>query len=223
MIPKRVFFFGFWLVGCQKTEKQPEMEARAGREIERLLGLYEALGNPRPTNLAQVYLTLKMSYPHEWHQNFRELGWRAGFSNSFYEKYVFLPGGVTNRLIVGEIIMMNAHPYEGIGQSKRRLIFSKLGTRYGSKELPETLVQDLFREAGISEPKAVTLPAPPPAPPNIDRRNPFHVEMSNALLGLGRGLGFSPEGAVLFRHSVFLGLGLGLPLLIFWLWRRSRR
>ena len=210
-------------VDWNASGKQIEVEGQAGRDISRHLMVYDALEKPRATNLVQVYEALNLSYPYFWHQKFERFGADAGFNKSVFEKYVILPSGLTNRWSSGEAVMMNSKPFKGHKGVQTRGIFIKNGRQYDWQVFSEEKIQELFRTAGITEPKAISMPAPPPAPRELDLRNPLHMELSNVLLGLGRGLGFSPEGAVLFRHATFLGLGLCLPLLIFWLWRRSRR
>jgi len=226
----------FWLffpailllaIGCQKRETQYEMEARAGRVLSSLLGIYDVLGNPRCTNLAQVYTALGSPYPHDWDRNFRKFGGRAGFTNSFFEKYIFLPSGATNRWIVGEIVMMNARPYESINHQECRGIFSRIGAQYGWNELSEKLVQELFRDADIPEPKPSWMPPPPPEPINEFSRefggDSFLTRLSNMIIFWGTSVGLGGSGAIVLRHVVFFSPFVLLPLLGFWLWRRSRR
>jgi hypothetical protein len=214
-------------IGCQKRETQYAMENRAGKHLAGLLGMYDALENPRPTNLAQVYETFRSPYPYDWHKSFRRFGKQAGFENSFFEKYIFLPAGVTNRWIPGEIVMMNARPFEANRKQKHRGVFSKIGSQYGWNSLSEERIQQLLRDAGISEPKPMSM-SPPPAEPIDEFSREFPPEslvtrISNVIIFWGTSVGLSSSSAVVFRHIIFFSPFVLLPLLGFWLWRRSQR
>jgi len=211
------------MAGCKNEKPQYEMEGRAGFDFGTILVIHDSSGNARATNLAQVYSSLNAGYPYFWHTKFKQFGSRAGFKNSIFEKYVVLPPGITNRWIVGEVFMMNADPYVGPQGKPERGVLSKIDRQYTWQALSEDRIQELFRKARIVEPKPIPMPLPPPAQRDQDLQNPFFTQISNALLGLGQALGLSPEGSVMFRHVIFYSPLVLLPVLAFWLWRRSRR
>src|SRR5207247_4597811 len=82
--------------------------------------------------------------------------------------YVFLPPGVTNRWVQGELIFMNAKPFPDSRGELTRMIISRVGRSYSQfryASYPEFQVQEIFKDAGIDIPKPPTTPEPPPARP----------------------------------------------------------
>jgi len=212
-----------FLYGCKPSEKQYEAEGQAMKGILNLINMYTYRFPGVPvTNLAQLFAAEGQGYPHTWHRRFIAFGKHAGFTNSFYEKYIFFPAGITNRWIEGEVTFMNARPYPGPDGQLQRTVISRISTGYFRQVLGEKAVQQLFRDNGIVEPKPVTMPPPPPAPPTA-RGDPITFKVSNRIIMFAQSLGMTGSGALVVRNVIFYSPLVLTPLLGFWLWRRSRR
>jgi hypothetical protein len=210
--------------GCDRPKRQYELEGHAAKDITKVLSVYDSLARPPVTNLAQVFASLEIDYPYFWHERFVPFGKQAGFSNSFFEKYVVLPRGITNRWVHGEIFMMNAKPFGDHQGALERGVFSKVDRQYAWQVVPEDEIQAMLRETGISEPTPQPMPSPPPKPkhPFADSEPSILTELSNVIVAWGLWLGLSERGALVFRHAVFAAPFILLPLLAMFVWRRTR-
>jgi hypothetical protein len=90
-------------------------------------------------------------------------GKHGGFTNSFYEKYIFFAPGLRNPGFSGELLFMNAKPYPGPHGKMQRQIVSQGGPQFYMITRDEDYVQKMFQQMGIREPKADPMPTPPPA------------------------------------------------------------
>jgi hypothetical protein len=158
------------LLGCdRKTQELRELEGNAAAAIYRALDRYEA-SNPtmEVTNLPQVFNAVtELSRWHILHPaffdlEFRKFGQHAGFTNSFYEKYVRVPATVTNRAFPDGAIFMNAQPVPDYDGGFGRYVIWREGPQYHrSSWVPEDQIQEAFRHAGVSIPKPIQMPKPP--------------------------------------------------------------
>ena len=100
---------------------------------------------------------------------FRKFGKNAGFKNSFYEKYVFVPAGATNLIGEGTPILMNAMPFENDdGFRGRYVIYRVHAGAYSKWWVDEDRLQEAFRASGVQIPSpvpAAPVPRPPGRPP----------------------------------------------------------
>jgi hypothetical protein len=162
-------------VGCQANIPElNELEIRSASTIQKSLGLYEALNpNSQITNLPQIFAaTMDFDRWHRRHpallqHEFRRFGDKAGFTNSFYEKYILVPPGFTNRAVHGKAIFMNALPYPDYeGKLIRIVIWRAAAEDYRISWVPEPEIQQVFRTAGVAIPRAGPMPQPPAPPGN---------------------------------------------------------
>lgn len=207
--------------GCGSRERQFEVEAQVGMRIVLALELYR-VEHPHETitNLSQLAANSREGYPYGWHDRFRGFGKRAGFKNSIYEKYIFFSPGLRSKELSGEVVMMNAMPYPGPeGELRRTIVFLADG-KYIERPVPEASVQQMFKEAGIPEPKPRIMHPPPPRPPEFQNPGPF-TRFHDFFFGLVEAYGLSSHVAIPLWYSVLslpvisvLGLGL-------WIRRRT--
>lgn len=196
------------LAGCEPRQKQFEVEARTVFGLIKMLESYELEHPGVPiTNLSQVFSGLEREYPHNWHKQLNAFGKFAGFTNSFYERYVFFPSGVTNSRIGGELVCMNAIPYPAPYNEMNRSLVAKAANRYFRVPLREEQIQHLLKEANIPEPKPVPMPAPP-APPATEPMA-FSTKVSRFFMRLAGYLGIS-EHWLLLRNATFLVVVVGI-------------
>jgi hypothetical protein len=125
------FFKSLWpaailllLVGCGLQPMQIEVEDEAAASIFPKVNLYLVDTNTSITNIAQIYAEVNLasdhrSHPWRFQKKFQRFGKYAGFKNSFYEKYVFLPRGTTSSIVGGEIVFLNAQPFPTTTPSAR--------------------------------------------------------------------------------------------------------
>ena len=211
-------------IGCNGDADQAEAEALAARELSRCLETY-TIYHPgaRPTNLSQLYDGINRQYPYHLHERFLPFGKRKGFSNSFYEKYVFPAPGVTNPFMgaVGEVLFLNAQPYkDGRGTMKRR-VFVETSKGYMLVTLPEDVVQQVFWLSKREIPKPSPMPRPPPKPTEDPAPSYTSAQRLRMLLatiaeemGLGRGHWLTVPALII----LLLLFGIG----VLWLGLRKR-
>jgi hypothetical protein len=150
--------------GCGIRERQERIaaESEAGARLVKLFWLYEDQFPTQPrTNLAGLFDTVGTGYPSDLHERFRRFGRNAGFSNSFYEKYVFVPPGISNAVTGGEMILMSAASFPEEDGREVRVVIFRNGFGYdgwGQKWLPEEVVREIFATAKVEFPKPVPLP-----------------------------------------------------------------
>src|SRR5829696_3762387 len=156
--------------GCgRRVAKLNELEQNAAAAIERGLMYYEGLyPGVAITNLPQVFEgATRLDQWHILHParldlDFQKFGKDAGFTNSFYEKYVRVPPGITNRAFPKEAVFMNALPvpdYEG--GFGRYVIWREGPQDYRNNWAPESQIQEAFKRAGIPIPRPTPMPKPP--------------------------------------------------------------
>lgn len=195
--------------GCSKREEQYAVEQKTIFGISRLLKLYATNPGLPITNLQQVYYGLGVPYPHESDKEFRRFGHYAGFTNSFFEKYVFFPQGVKHQLISGDLLFMNAVPYPGPDGKLQRMVVSRSHDIFYKKSIAEESVQRILKDVDITEPKPVPMPPPPPVPLEEPKeRDSLFVRVQIMFFGLLEGFGLSRGTA-----SVLWNLFLGLPVI----------
>jgi hypothetical protein len=156
--------------GCgRKVAKLNELEGSAAGTIQKFLDLYEAQ-NPgiTITNLPQVFSTTMelgrwhRSHPAFFELEFKKFGNYAGFTNSFYERYVRVPPFVTNRAFPKEPIFMNAQPFPDYhGHWGRMVVWREAPQYHRNNFVPEEQIQEAFRRAGVVIPKPTPMPKPP--------------------------------------------------------------
>jgi len=218
------------VTACRKEISQSEAEHEATHRLKNMLALYE-LENAGVyvTNLAQVFSALKKEYPHYWHKQFSAYGMYAGFKNSFYEKYMFLPLGATNQAIEGEFVFLNAEPFPDGEKKLGRMVASRVGGRYQDCRLRwfrEERIEKIFREAGIEMPKPVPMPPPPPAPPEDKHHVPLSVRLSEFFAVWADHLGLGADKGWVLQRATFSLLLFLVALASGWFafkWVRRRR
>jgi hypothetical protein len=223
---------GAW-TGCRQRRSQITEEYEAARAVANMLQIYEWDHPNMPiTNLLQAAQALPKGYPHGLHNKFKRFGKHAGFKNSFYEKYVFLPPGMTSPvaprflrgLFEGELVFMNAQPFPNSERKLGRILVSRPGNTYQEyrlRWLEEEHVQQMFREIGIHIPKPTPMP-PPPKAPRDPYAVPWHVEVSVAFDKLAEYLGMEGKGHVLRNVSYALVIVSSISFTL-WIWWRSRK
>jgi len=98
----------------------------------------------------------------EFETQFREFGTFKGFTNSIYEKYVFLNPGVPIQLREeASILFMSSSPVSEPGGIYRYAVYRQ-GSNLLSGSIPESKIQQAFAAADRQ------IPPPPPAPSAID-------------------------------------------------------
>lgn len=115
-----------------------------------------------PTNWSMLQTVLKPRMWYDEELKFREFGENKGFTNSIYEKYVFVPPGVKMPAIYkgappqGDILFMAAAPYQSANSDV--LLRSVIHRRDGTNVIPtpyvEERIQKLFQEHGVAIPSA---------------------------------------------------------------------
>ena len=228
--PARVWL-GFLLcvlvVGCREKPDQVAVEYNTAGFLLSQIQFYEnQFPNVPMTNLQQVLTGVGVPYPARWHHQLRSFGKYAGFQNSLCEKYVFIPNRFTNRVIGGEIVLLNAEPFPDQKGKAGRIIFSKWRPGWDgwmSKWYPEQQVQQIFREAGQSIPKAVPLPPPSELPPPY--QPPLRARVEGYFVGVTRNLGLGTGAGILLMYITFgvLGMVALVFVAIFWGQRLKRK
>jgi hypothetical protein len=193
-------------------------------EAQTISFIYRAYNQQEPiTNLMQVFTERGPYYPHDLDAKFRAYGKHAGFTNSFYEKYIFFPPGLTNRHFKGELLFMNAKPYPAPHDEMQRQIVSWAAGQFYTRPCSEKAVQQMFREMGIQEPKPEAMPPPPAPPPGFGKREPLTDRFWYWFITITSAWGVTQEA-----YWVLLFLMAAVPLLLLillarWLSRRRPR
>jgi hypothetical protein len=222
--------------GCAKREPQSTLEHQTVIAIANMLMTYE-FRHPsvHVTNLAQIYTGLNKPYPHRWHHQFARYGKDAGFTNSFYGRYVFLPAGLTNRFVEGELVMMNAVPFPDSTGRLGRMVLSRVGGTYQQwrfRWFAEQDVQSLFAQLGTTIPKPQVMPPAPHEGKRVwevsrpeTREFPLWMRMQLGIMDLCQWLGVNPSWAYWIQWAlialVVLLVGIALVQLGRRLLRRS--
>jgi len=188
------------LTGCERRhrEEREATEYRAAHLVFKCLQIHESQFPDRSrTNLAEIFKEVGVGYPYGLEGIFLEYGREAGFSNSFYEKYVFAPPGLSNRALRAEILLLNSEPFADSQGRLSRITVLRRGpgvTNWALDQLSEEQIQKCFSEAGLSIPKPLIMPPPPPgsvsteAKPSYSSRDRIQILFRNLAedLGLGR-------------------------------------
>ena len=216
------------LVGCIKKKPQSYWEKNAADFVRQCLNLY-AIENPgvAKTNVAQIITNAYHGYPSDLHREFLSYGKHAGFTNSFFEKYVFIPESVTNFIpgVGGKAVLMNSQPFPHDATNINRIVIHEnpgdSGMYYSYKTVSEGKVQRLFEEAGVPIPEPPRFPTPPPIPPPPSV--PFQKLKRAYFRDLALQLGMSSyHGPVL--QNIVEGAGvLSLAVVCFVIFRRIHR
>jgi hypothetical protein len=150
------------LIVCAGSQNHAQFEAEGqfARDIVRLLTLYE-YEHPGQvvTNLSQLFERSGRAYPSDRHQQFMQFGKHSGFTNSIYEKYLFVSGAATNQITRGLVVMMNAVPYPGPDGRPQRNVISKAGERFFREEITEEAAQELLRGLAVTNVHWMSFPA----------------------------------------------------------------
>ncbi len=208
--------------GCERKQRQFEAEAQTIFSLIKMVESYQIDHlDVRITNFGQVFAGLGKEYPHVWHAQFQAFGTHAGFTNSFFEKYVFLPTGITNRRIEGEILFMNARPYPGPDREMKRTLVAKEIDGFVRQSFSENTIQKILSESGVIEPKPMPMP-PPPAPPDRPPM-PVSAKVSRFFMRVADFVGLSGHWLTL-RNATFLTSLAAMLVMGGFLWAsRSRR
>jgi hypothetical protein len=197
--------------GCVKEKPQEYWERQAAQTVIRYLHVYDAL-NPgvAKTNVGQIITNIDdRPYPVDLHRELLRFSKDAGFTNSFFEKYVFVPTGVTNFWVRGgKPLLINFRPFPNqAGKMQRVIIYESVWQgepSYATAEMPEWAIQQAFKEAGVEIPEPPRFPPAPPIPPpppvSFDRK--VHAYFRSLAVQLGMS---SYHGRVLERIAFGLG------------------
>jgi hypothetical protein len=220
------------LSGCgRKMARLHELEANSAGAIERCLSRYEAThpglnitNLPQVLNGAMVLNQWHSSHPAYFEMEFRKLGKYAGFTNSFYEKYIRVPPGVTNQAFPKDPIFMNAYPFPDFdGRYGRYVIWREHPQTFRATWARESQVQEAFQRAGVPIPKPSPMPKPPYPGPRPQQDYPLKTRTMIFFKELCRDNGLNPQ----FWFPVML-VCVGGPLIIgitlfLWFWRSRHR
>lgn len=114
------------VLGCwEKPSQVAEEYNLAGYFVSRMGSYENRFPNAPITNLHEVLERSGTPYPAEWHHKLRSFGKHAGFKNSLFEKYVFVPTRFSNEVVHGDIVLLNAEPFPDRNGKYGRIIFSK--------------------------------------------------------------------------------------------------
>lgn len=220
------------LCGCErKIQKLRHLEGTAIAAITKALWLYEGLyPGVAITNLPQAFNgAFELDAWHRMHpafleKEFRKFGKYAGFTNSFYEKYVRVPAGITNRAFPKDVIYMNAHPVPDYdGKFGRYVIWREGPQSYNNNWAPEEQIQEAFRRAGVP------IPRPSPMPkPRVPKDSPYPQQSLGKRMTLFfRDLAGDYGPGRRFGETLML-ICLGVPtiagvVMVFWFARRPKR
>lgn len=177
-----VFLMPFvFTLGCAEEPSQSAVEGHIASELISMLKKRDYLAMERPTNFAHLFMEHhagRSFYPYVWEKRLREFGKNAGFTNSFFEKYVVLPPGLTLAPLKGDLILMTARPFPYHDEEffrdavPIRILISKIGLeheKYRIYRLTETEVTNLFAQQKIQIPRPITVSPPPPPSPEEQR------------------------------------------------------
>lgn len=214
--------------GCVKQKPQEYWERQAARTVIRYLHVFDGL-NPgvAKTNVGQIITNIdNRPYPVDLHRELLRFGKNAGFTNSFFEKYVFVPPNLTNFWIRGgKPLLINSKPFPNSKDQMQRVIIYEYewqGERaYATAEMPEWAIQNAFKEVSITIPEPPRFPPAPPIPPPPPV--PFQQKRQEYFRSLAVQWGMSSyHGRVLERIAAGLG-SASLIILCFLIFRRARR
>jgi hypothetical protein len=225
-VPQRGIFALFAIAviasGCGSRERQFEAEAQVIMRIVWGLEWHQA-EHPHEsiTNLSHLVAAYSQKgYPYAWHDRFRRFGKHAGFKNSIYEKYIFLPPGIRGREIAGDAVMMNATPYPGLEGELQRSVVFRINWTYLQDSVSEAFVQQMFKEAGIPEPRPQVMPPPPPRPQEFQNPGPF-TRFHDFFFGLVEAYGLSSHVAIPLWYCVLSLPFISVLGMVFWIRRRT--
>ena len=105
-----------------------------------------------------------MEYPVDLHERFRRYGRDAGFTNSIFERYVFVGTQVTNKEFQGQLAFLSTRPYVSESGQPLRIAIVRRGSGYEgwiANEFLEQTVEESLNSAGIEMPKPVALTSGP--------------------------------------------------------------
>jgi MYXO-CTERM domain-containing protein len=208
--------------GCGSRPEQEEVEAQT---LGTLNGFYRMHMWDNPsiviTNLEDLYLRLGRPYPGRWHDQFMTYGKHAGFSNSFFEKYVFFHPGSTNELAGGEIVFMNARPFPRFDGKLGRYALIKVGHRYETRRLSEDEVKLILKDDRTKLFPLGTISRPPRRPPESEVA--FLHRVQERFFRVCGKCGLGVEATANAWRIVVLSPLLLFGLLGIWFWRSRRR
>lgn len=215
---------GLLCCGCERREKQYTAEGQTALQIIRLLEHHHVeYQGVTVTNLSQLTDMWNRGYPHFWHRRFGRFGKHKGFTNSFYEKYLFFPSGLTNQLFDGELVLMNAQPYPDPDGTLERSVIIRTGESFHWRTISEERIQRFFKELGIPEPKPTPMPPPPPAPPEVEYREPLSTKIERFYSRLAESFGVDGDKWRIFRDMTVAAVFLLTAGCVFLIWRSRHR
>jgi hypothetical protein len=212
---------------CNQPD-QVTVESSIAIQLMPMLKKRDHLSMGRLTNFAQLFIEHRPGgfYPYAWDRELRSFGKRAGFENSFYEKYIVLPPRLTNLGFPGEPILLTTKPFKDREGQLSRILIVKIGLdhqQYGYYPLRETNVLDAFARANVAIAKAERFPAPPPPPPEEKMDWPIQYKMSDFFVQVTRRLGMDTSRAPFVQAAALIGLPILLLCFVLWSWNRHRK
>lgn len=210
--------------GCRVKPDQALEEYNGASFITRVVAFYERQNpNVRLTNLHQAFDATGTPYPARYHHYFRAFGKHSGFRNSIFEKYVFVFPPITNRAVMGEIVLLNAQPFPDQKGKNGRIICSKtplVDDGWMVKWYSEEEVKEFFRAAGQSIPKPV--PMPPPTDLAPSSRPPLPVRVEEYFGDITENLGMGTNAGKYLMWITFTLAAVVLTVLGLIGWRKWR-
>ena len=134
------------------------LELQFSTKLSSTIRFHLAEAHVLPTNVNQLIRFMTTEGWASLEDRFKHFGEQAGFSNSIFEKYVFLPAGVTFPVgpSAAEAILLNAHSIQDKNGERYRWVIYRIGEAVDHTVLTEDKVQEIITRAGVAIPK----PAP---------------------------------------------------------------
>jgi hypothetical protein len=202
------------------------LERQAAKRLHKTLWLHEAQfpENPR-TNLATVFQELGAQYPGDLHERFRKYGRDAHFTNSIFERYVFVSEAVSNDVLKGQIVIVGEQPYVNESGKRVRIAITRSGPSYEGwsfDEFEEEQLQKFFRAAKAEMPKPRLVTSAPIPHKGFETPTPLGWRVRNFFESLAYYYG---PGRFFWLPMMLICVGavlLVVAVLVIWFTRRSR-
>jgi len=228
-----IFLLGLCLlIGCKKHPSRASLEEHAIAHVVKQIGMYESLHPTAAlTNALQLFRQCTnggWGYPSGVHRKLLASGASAGFTNSIYEKYVFIVPPIRDESLSGyALILLNAQPFEDPAHRLRRMVVLRTESApadFRVRDLDEVRIQRIFQSAGREIPKLSLTPPVPILPAMVSSHGEsLYVRGRSYFNGLAGHLGIGHSNGwliilLLGAAVVIAGVAFGLIFI-----RKSRR
>ena len=188
-----ILLYPLWGLGRSITDKQSGTENQFLNALISGFGMYQATHEGvLATNWTMLSEWFNDDFWPSWEKKFGTFGKQKGFTNSIFEKYVWVKPGVVvvTTQPPKEILLMSSVPLqEGTNLIRRAILLE--GTNIVERHIPEDFVQKSFQIAGraIPGPDPSLFPAAartnaanePPAAPSIEAATPLEGQIPSTL------------------------------------------